>query len=139
MNAYIIGGYRSAIGKAPRGAFRFTRPDDIAAAVIKKLLSDFPQIEKSRIDDVVVGNAFPAEFRAMMAASEAGDYNTARQKHYQLHRLIQLLFKEGNPGGIKATLKHLGICDGGVRLPLMPATSGLNEELLACLKANKLI
>ena len=87
----------------------------------------------------VVGNAFPAEFRAMMAASEAGDYNTARQKHYQLHRLIQLLFKEGNPGGIKATLKHLGICDGGVRLPLMPATTGLSDELLAWLKANKLI
>ena len=48
MNAYIIGGYRSAIGKAPRGAFKFTRPDDIAAAVIRKLLSDFPQIEKSQ-------------------------------------------------------------------------------------------
>lgn len=59
MNAYIVGGYRSAIGKAPRGAFRFTRPDDIAAAIIKHLLNDFPQIEKSRIDDVVVGNAFP--------------------------------------------------------------------------------
>jgi acetyl-CoA acyltransferase len=59
MNAYIIGGYRSAIGKAPKGSFRFTRPDDIASAVIRKLLNDFPQIEKSRIDDVVVGNAFP--------------------------------------------------------------------------------
>ena len=59
MNAYIVGGYRSAIGKAPRGAFRFTRPDDIAVAVIRHLLNDFPQIEKSRIDDVVVGNAFP--------------------------------------------------------------------------------
>ncbi len=59
MNAFIVGGYRSAIGKAPRGAFRFTRPDDIAAAVIKHLMSDFPQIEASRIDDVVVGNAFP--------------------------------------------------------------------------------
>ena len=59
MNAYIVGGYRSAIGKAPRGAFRFTRPDDIGAAVIKHLLNDFPQIDKSKIDDVVVGNAFP--------------------------------------------------------------------------------
>ncbi len=59
MNAYIVGGYRSAIGKAPRGAFRFTRPDDIGAAVIKHLLNDFPQIDKLRIDDVVVGNAFP--------------------------------------------------------------------------------
>jgi len=59
MNAYIVGGYRSAIGKAPRGAFRFTRPDDIAVAVIRHLLNDFPQIEKSEIDDIVVGNAFP--------------------------------------------------------------------------------
>lgn len=59
MNAYIVGGYRSAIGKAPRGAFRFMRPDDIAAEVIKHLMNDFPQIDKGRIDEVVVGNAFP--------------------------------------------------------------------------------
>jgi acetyl-CoA acyltransferase len=59
MKAYIVGGYRSAVGKAPKGAFRFTRPDDIAAAVIRHLMNDFPQIEKKRIDDVVVGNAFP--------------------------------------------------------------------------------
>ena len=59
MNAYIVGGYRSAIGKAPKGTLRFTRPDDIAVAVIRRLLEDFPQIEKSEIDDVVVGNAFP--------------------------------------------------------------------------------
>ena len=59
MNAYIVGGYRSAIGKAPRGSFRFTRPDDIAAAVIRHLMNDFPQIESNEIDDVVVGNAFP--------------------------------------------------------------------------------
>lgn len=59
MNAYIVGGYRSAIGKAPRGSFRFTRPDDIAATVIRHLLADFPQIPHTRIDDVVVGCAFP--------------------------------------------------------------------------------
>ncbi len=59
MNAYIVGGYRSAIGKAPRGTLRFTRPDDIAVEVIRHLMKDFPQIEKSEIDDVVVGNAFP--------------------------------------------------------------------------------
>ena len=59
MNAYIVGGYRSAIGKAPKGTLRFTRPDDIAVTVIRRLLEDFPQIEKSEIDDVVVGNAFP--------------------------------------------------------------------------------
>jgi acetyl-CoA acyltransferase len=59
MNAYIVGGYRSAIGKAPRGSFRFTRPDDISAAVIRHLMNDFPQIDSTKIDDVVVGNAFP--------------------------------------------------------------------------------
>ncbi|PLW96601.1 MAG: acetyl-CoA C-acyltransferase [Marinilabiliales bacterium] len=59
MNAYIVAGYRSAIGKAPRGSLRFTRPDDIAAVVIKHILEKFPQIDQSKIDDVVVGNAFP--------------------------------------------------------------------------------
>ncbi|MEE4258209.1 MAG: thiolase family protein, partial [Bacteroidales bacterium] len=56
---YIVAGYRSAIGKAPRGSLRFTRPDDIAAVVIKHILEKFPQIDQSKIDDVVVGNAFP--------------------------------------------------------------------------------
>ncbi len=59
MNAYIVGGYRSAIGKAPRGSLRFTRPDDVAADVIRHLMNDFPQIDKTKIDDVMVGNAFP--------------------------------------------------------------------------------
>ncbi len=59
MEAYIVGGYRSPIGKAPRGTLRNTRPDDIAVAVINRLLEDFPQIERNRIDDVIVGNAFP--------------------------------------------------------------------------------
>ncbi|RLD74539.1 MAG: acetyl-CoA C-acyltransferase, partial [Bacteroidetes bacterium] len=59
MNAYIVAGYRSAIGKAPRGALRFTRPDDIAVTVIRHLMNQFPQIDHTHIDDVVVGNAFP--------------------------------------------------------------------------------
>lgn len=59
MNAYIIAGKRSAVGKAPRGKLRFTRPDDLAANVIKAMLDDLPQIDKSRIDDVIVGNATP--------------------------------------------------------------------------------
>lgn len=59
MNAYIIGGYRTAVGKAPRGLFRFYRPDELGAVVIKKLVSDFPQLDKNKIDDVIVGNATP--------------------------------------------------------------------------------
>ncbi len=59
MNAYIIAGYRTAVGKAPRGLFRFMRPDDLGAAVVRKLMTDFPQLDKNRIDDVIVGNATP--------------------------------------------------------------------------------
>lgn len=59
MDAYIVAGYRTAVGKAPRGLFKFTRPDDLSAAVIKRLLEDFPQLDKERINDVIVGNATP--------------------------------------------------------------------------------
>lgn len=57
--AYIVGGYRTAVGKAPRGLFRFTRPDDLAADTIKHLMKDFPNLDPNRIDDVIVGNATP--------------------------------------------------------------------------------
>ncbi len=57
--AYIVAGFRSAVGKAGKGGFRFTRPDDIAAAVIKHLVASVPNLDKDRIDDVIVGNATP--------------------------------------------------------------------------------
>ena len=59
MEAYIVAGFRSAVGKAPRGLFRFTRPDDLAAEVIRHLMRSLPQVDKERIDDVIVGNAMP--------------------------------------------------------------------------------
>lgn len=59
MEVYIVAGYRSAVGKAPRGVFRFTRPDELAADVIKHLMSTLPNLDKDRIDDVIVGNATP--------------------------------------------------------------------------------
>lgn len=59
QEAYIVAGYRTAVGKAKRGAFRFTRPDDLAVTVIKGLLSSVPQLEAKRVDDVIVGNAVP--------------------------------------------------------------------------------
>lgn len=59
MNAYIIGGYRTAVGKAPRGFYKFIRPDELGARVIQRLVQDFPQLDKERIDDVIVGNATP--------------------------------------------------------------------------------
>jgi acetyl-CoA acyltransferase len=57
--AYIIAGYRTAVGKAPRGVFRFTRADDLAADVIKHLVASVPNLDKDQIDDVIVGNATP--------------------------------------------------------------------------------
>ena len=57
--AYIVKGYRTAVGKAPRGLFRFKRPDELAAETIEYLLNQVPQLDKKRIDDVIVGNAMP--------------------------------------------------------------------------------
>jgi|TARA_B110000459_G_C16625365_1_gene505007 acetyl-CoA acyltransferase len=59
MDAYIIGGYRSAVGRSGKGVFRFMRPDDLGEQVIRHLIKDFPQLDKERIDDVIVGNATP--------------------------------------------------------------------------------
>jgi acetyl-CoA acyltransferase len=57
--AYIVGGYRTAVGKSGKGLFKFTRPDDLAADVVKHLMKDFPNLDPERIDDVIVGNATP--------------------------------------------------------------------------------
>ncbi|MGE9314820.1 thiolase family protein [Niabella sp. CJ426] len=59
MEAYIVAGYRTAVGKAKRGGFRFYRPDDLAIEVIKGLMNSIPQLEPGRVDDVIVGNAVP--------------------------------------------------------------------------------
>ncbi|GAA0524746.1 thiolase family protein [Chitinophaga japonensis] len=57
--AYIVAGYRTAVGKAKRGGFRFYRPDDLAVDVITGLLKSVPQLEPGRVDDLIVGNAVP--------------------------------------------------------------------------------
>ncbi len=59
MEAYIVAAKRSAIGKANRGGFRFLRPDDLAAQVIKGLMAEVPELDPKRIDDLIVGNAMP--------------------------------------------------------------------------------
>lgn len=59
MDAYIVAGFRSAVGKANRGVFRFTRPDDLAADVIKHLVNSIPDFDSTRVDDLIVGNAVP--------------------------------------------------------------------------------
>jgi acetyl-CoA acyltransferase len=57
--AYIVKAYRTAVGKAPKGVFRFKRPDELAAETIQFMMKELPDFDKTRIDDVMVGNAMP--------------------------------------------------------------------------------
>jgi acetyl-CoA acyltransferase len=57
--AYIVKAYRTAVGKAPKGVFRFKRPDELAAETIEFMMNELPDFDKKRIDDVMVGNAMP--------------------------------------------------------------------------------
>lgn len=57
--AYIVKAYRTAVGKAPKGIFRFKRPDELAAETIQFMMNELPEFDKTRIDDVIVGNAMP--------------------------------------------------------------------------------
>jgi acetyl-CoA acyltransferase len=65
MEAYIINGYRSAVGKSKKGGFRFYRPDDLAADVIKHLVANTPGLEAKMVDDLIVGNAVPEAEQGM--------------------------------------------------------------------------
>jgi acetyl-CoA acyltransferase len=65
MEAYIVNGYRSAVGKSKKGGFRFYRPDDLAADVIKHLMAHTPGLESKMIDDLIVGNAVPEAEQGM--------------------------------------------------------------------------
>ncbi len=65
MNAYIVAGFRTGVGKAKKGGFRFTRPDDLAAAVIKHLVKSVPGVENNMVDDLIVGNAVPEAEQGM--------------------------------------------------------------------------
>ncbi|MEX0883208.1 MAG: acetyl-CoA C-acyltransferase [Cyclobacteriaceae bacterium] len=84
MEAYIINGYRSAVGKAKKGGFRFYRPDDLASDVIKYLMDHTPGVENKMVDDLIVGNAIPEAEQGM-----------------QMGRMISLLaLAKDNPGFI---------------------------------------
>lgn len=65
MDSYIVAGFRTAVGKAKKGGFRFTRPDDLAADVIKHLMKSVPGVENKMIDDLIVGNAVPEADQGM--------------------------------------------------------------------------
>ncbi|MFM7730098.1 MAG: 4-hydroxy-tetrahydrodipicolinate synthase [Flavobacteriales bacterium] len=77
----------------------------------------------------VVGNALPKEFSDMVHHAMKGEYAEARVLHYKLLELIQLLFAEGNPAGVKEVLSHLDICENYLRLPLTPVSQTISERM----------
>jgi len=77
----------------------------------------------------VVGNAFPKEFSAMVNAALNAQMEEARALHYRLLDIIHLLFKEGNPTGVKEVLAQLDVCENYLRLPLVEASDALSDQL----------
>jgi len=77
----------------------------------------------------VVANALPREYSDLIRASLAGDFETARKLQYRLFDIVNLLFVEGNPAGVKCALRELGVCEENVRLPLVQVSEKLRSEL----------
>lgn len=77
----------------------------------------------------VVGNAYPAQFSEMVRLALAGDYVSARNIHYKMVDIINSLFEEGNPSGVKAYLAELGICGNHFRLPVYPVSEKLHGKI----------
>lgn len=77
QEAYIVAGFRTAVGKSKKGSLRFVRPDDLAVQLIQGLAASVPQLDPKRIDDVIVGNAVPEaeqglQFGRIIAAKALG-------------------------------------------------------------------
>lgn len=77
----------------------------------------------------VIANALPKQFSTMVHQALDGDFASARKTVYDLDELITYLFEQGNPAGVKATMKHLGVCDDFVRLPLVPVNADLRNKI----------
>jgi len=77
----------------------------------------------------VVGNAFPKEFAQMVHDAMDNKFEEARINHYKLLEIIQLLFVEGNPAGVKESLSHLDVCENYLRLPLVPVSQMVSERM----------
>ncbi len=84
----------------------------------------------------VVANAFPKQFSEMVRSSLTGDYDTARKIHYELIEIMEALFEDGNPAGVKAALNSMGIVSNNLRLPLVKANKATYSKIAAL--SNKL-
>ena len=77
----------------------------------------------------VIGNAYPAQTSLMIASALNGSYTKARELHYKLFPMMRAIFREGNPAGIKAAMEIQGWIENVLRLPLVPVTSALHQEI----------
>jgi len=77
----------------------------------------------------VMGNAYPAEMSRMIQQAAFGQIQEAQHTHQALTPTMDLLFAEGNPVGVKVALKHFGICEANVRLPLVKGSKDLADKL----------
>ena len=77
----------------------------------------------------VIGQAFPKDFSEMIRLGLKGDNKAAYKLHFKLMNVIDYIFEENNPSGIKAVFQSLGLCEDTVRLPLVPATDALKQKI----------
>lgn len=90
----------------------------------------FPLITLGAVGVIsVIGNAFPKEFSRMVRLALNGDYDGAREIHYRFSELIDLLFVDGNPAGVKSMLSVMGFIENELRLPLVPTTINTFEKI----------
>ena len=87
----------------------------------------------------MIGNAFPREFSRMVRLAIRGDLAGAREIHYRFAELMELLFVDGNPAGVKSLLSMLGFIDNELRLPLVPTTLQTTERIREVLEQIKAI
>jgi 4-hydroxy-tetrahydrodipicolinate synthase len=78
----------------------------------------------------VVGNALPHQFSDMVRLCLKGDYKAAQKIHSSLIEFTRMMFVEGSPAGVKTALKYLGVCDEGVRLPLVQVSTSLADKII---------
>jgi len=77
----------------------------------------------------VIGNALPKIFSDMVRDALSGNFESAKEKHYKILPFIELIFKEGNPTGVKTLMELLNFGESNLRMPLIPASEGLTKEL----------
>lgn len=82
----------------------------------------------------VIANACPDRMTKMVSLMAESNVMEARKLHYEMLELVQLIFAEGSPAGIKSALKNMGLCGDTLRLPLVPVSSVLEQKIIESLK-----